>query len=294
MGMVRLGEAHLVSGNRERGIELIRKAWSEEAFERVRKRTRSSSAHGDILRDADHRARLDQRLALDDIAAARRQIARVDGSARRVAEARLRLKSGPDAVASIMASLPAELHANRGLLHDASRAYRRRDRDEDAYEILLKTPADSGRRESARRMVERAPYAGARRAEGPAAPARLRHRVPARASVGRRIRGCGIPLGLDRAALPEQARRGAQAFPDARQRRQPADQRRPRLLLVGPGRGSAPASERSDRPLPQGCPERRDLLWPARTRAHRGNSDAPAAGCLAGADARRGSRVRGR
>jgi soluble lytic murein transglycosylase len=42
-----------------------------------------------------------------------------------------------------MASLPAEMHANRGLLHDASRAYRRRDKDEDAYRILLKTPDDS-------------------------------------------------------------------------------------------------------------------------------------------------------
>ena len=43
-----------------------------------------------------------------------------------------------------MASLPAELHANRGLLHDASRAYRRRDKNEEAYQILLKTPAERG------------------------------------------------------------------------------------------------------------------------------------------------------
>jgi soluble lytic murein transglycosylase len=141
-GMVRLGEAHLVAGNRDRGMDLIRKAWTEEGFS-ASDEDALLRTHGDILRDADHRARLDQRLAVDDIAAARRQISRVDGSARRVAEARLRLKSGPDAVASIMGSLPAELHANRGLLHDASRAYRRRDRNEEAYQVLLKTPADS-------------------------------------------------------------------------------------------------------------------------------------------------------
>jgi hypothetical protein len=94
------------------------------------------------LRDEEHRARLDQRLAVDDIAAARRQLGRVDGTSRQVAEARLKIKSGPDAVASIMASLPPDLHANRGLLHDASRAYRRRDRDEEAYQVLLKTPAE--------------------------------------------------------------------------------------------------------------------------------------------------------
>jgi soluble lytic murein transglycosylase len=142
MGMIRLGEAHLVSGNRERGLELIRKAWCEDSFS-ASEEDAILGAHGDILRDADHRARLDQRLSVDDIAAARRQIARVDGTSRQVAEARLKIKSGPDAVASIMASLPAELHANRGLLHDASRAYRRRDRNEEAYQILLKTPADS-------------------------------------------------------------------------------------------------------------------------------------------------------
>ena len=142
MGMIRLGEAHLVSGNRERGLELIRKAWSEDGFS-AQEEDAILGAHGDILRDQDHRARLDQRLAVDDIAAARRQIARVDGTSRQVAEARLRLKSSPEQAAGIMASLPAELHANRGLLHDASRAYRRRDRNEEAYQILLKTPADS-------------------------------------------------------------------------------------------------------------------------------------------------------
>jgi soluble lytic murein transglycosylase len=142
MGMIRLGEAHLVGGNRERGIALIRKAWCEDSFS-ASEEDAIMGAHGDILRDEEHRARLDQRLAVDDIAAARRQLGRVDGTSRQVAEARLKIKSGPDAVASIMASLPPDLHANRGLLHDASRAYRRRDRDEEAYQVLLKTPADS-------------------------------------------------------------------------------------------------------------------------------------------------------
>jgi soluble lytic murein transglycosylase len=142
MGMIRLGEAHLVAGNRERGIELIRKAWCEDSFS-ASEEDAILGAHGDILRDQDHRARLDQRLAVDDIAAARRQVGRVDGTSRQVAEARLRIKSSPEQVAGIMASLPAEMHANRGLLHDASRAYRRRDRDVEAYQVLLKTPADS-------------------------------------------------------------------------------------------------------------------------------------------------------
>jgi soluble lytic murein transglycosylase len=142
-GMIRLGEAHLAAGNRDRGAQLIRQAWSEDSFS-AQEETTILQTHGTILRDADHRARLDQRLALDDIAAARRQINRVDGESRRIAEARLRLKSSPEAVASVMASLPVEMHDNRGLLHDASRAYRRRDKNEEAFKVLLKTPDERG------------------------------------------------------------------------------------------------------------------------------------------------------
>jgi soluble lytic murein transglycosylase len=142
-GMIRLGEALLLSGNSEKGIRLIRKAWSEEAFSAAEE-TAILQTHGDILRDADHRARLEQRLALDDIAAARRQISRVDSGSRRLAEARMRLKSSPEAAANVLASLPSELRTNRGLLQDAARAYRRRDRTEEAIATLQKASAEHG------------------------------------------------------------------------------------------------------------------------------------------------------
>jgi soluble lytic murein transglycosylase len=142
-GMVRLGEALLVTGNAEKGIRLIRKAWSEEALSAADE-TALLQAHGDILRDADHRARLEQRLAVDDIAGARRQTARVDSDARRVAEARIRVKASPEAVGSVLASLPRELQTNRGLLQDAARAHRRRDQDEAAMQVLQKASSSRG------------------------------------------------------------------------------------------------------------------------------------------------------
>jgi soluble lytic murein transglycosylase len=142
-GLVRLGEALIVSADAEKGVRLIRKAWSEEELSAAEE-TVLLQTHGNILRDADHRARLEQRLAMDDVAAARRQIARVDSDARRVAEARIRLKSSPETAATVLASLPAELRTNRGLLQDAARAYRRRDRTEDAIETLQKATAQHG------------------------------------------------------------------------------------------------------------------------------------------------------
>ena len=113
MGMIRLGEAHLVSGSRERGIELIRKAWCEDSFSATEE-DEILGAHGDILRDADHRARLDQRLAIDDIAAARRPARARRWNVAPMAEARLKLKSSPEAVASVMASLPQSCMAIAG------------------------------------------------------------------------------------------------------------------------------------------------------------------------------------
>src|SRR5262245_45585266 len=130
-GLIRLGEALLAAGSREKGVSLIRKAWVEESLS-ASEEAAILQAHGYILREADHRARLDQRLALDDVNAARRQISRVDGNARRVAEARLRLKSNPAGVAGELAALPRDLHDDRGLLQDASRAYRSRGQTDQA------------------------------------------------------------------------------------------------------------------------------------------------------------------
>ena len=138
-GMLRFGEALIVSGNSESGMRLIRRAWSEGALSPAEE-SAILATHGDILRETDHRARLEQRLALDDIAAARRQISRVDADARLVAEARLRLKTNPDAVTGILASLPGELRDHRGLLQDAARAHRRRGQTNDAMQVLQRKP----------------------------------------------------------------------------------------------------------------------------------------------------------
>jgi hypothetical protein len=131
IGMIRLGEALIATGERDKGVELIRKAWTQGSF------TQSDEAeilraHSDILSQANHRARLDQLLARDDMVAAKRQIARVDNDYARIANARIRLKASPAAVKIVLDSLPAELQANSGLLYDAARAFRQRGMNEDA------------------------------------------------------------------------------------------------------------------------------------------------------------------
>jgi soluble lytic murein transglycosylase len=142
-GMVRLGEALTVSGNSDKGVALIRKAWTEEPLSPLDEAA-ILQAHGDVLREIDHRARLEQRLALDDVAGATRQLVRVNSDARRVAEARLRLKSSPESVATVLAGLSGEVQTDRGLLEDAARAYRRRGRTEEALALMQRTPTVRG------------------------------------------------------------------------------------------------------------------------------------------------------
>ena len=141
VGMVRLGEALMDSGQHDKGADLIRKAWIQGSFSQADE-NQVLKAHSDILSEGNHRARLDQLFARDDTVAAKRQMARVDADSKRVAEARLRLKASPAAVKTVLASLPDELQSHPGLLFDAARIYRQRGQSEDAWAAMSRAPAD--------------------------------------------------------------------------------------------------------------------------------------------------------
>ena len=140
-GNMRLGEALMAAGGNERGTALIRKAWIEGDYSATDE-LQILQAHGDILGEPEHRARLDQLLARDDISDARRQMSRVDADARRIADARIRIKASPALASQVLASLPESLRTNRELLFDAARAFRRRGEDEEAWATLIQASKD--------------------------------------------------------------------------------------------------------------------------------------------------------
>ena len=141
IGTIRLSEALIAAGKRNDGTDLLRKAWAQSSFSATDEK-QILDTHGDLLRDSDHRARLEFLLARDDIAAAKRQSSRVDGQTQRIADVRIRLKSSPAAVNSVLSTLPDPLRADPGLLLEQASALRRRGFDEEAWDAMLRAPAD--------------------------------------------------------------------------------------------------------------------------------------------------------
>lgn len=142
-GMIRLGEALMATGKRAEGAELIRKGWVQGNFT-LSDESLVLSTHGDMLSEADHRARLDLLLARGDIMAARRQIPRVDEQTKRLAETRMRIAASPASVRTVIQGLPQDMREHPEILFEEARAFRLRGEDEEAWATMLRAPAAKG------------------------------------------------------------------------------------------------------------------------------------------------------
>lgn len=139
MGKVRLGEALIATGRNSEGRALIRKAWVENNFE-PNEEISIAREHGDILTPEDDRERLNRLLWRDDLAAARREISRVDAQTQRLAQVRMALKTNPGAGERMAAQLPEMLSGDAGLIFDRARVLRRGSGGDGVPELLVKAP----------------------------------------------------------------------------------------------------------------------------------------------------------
>jgi len=140
-GNIRLGEALMDTGKRAEGIALIRKGWIDFTF-MPSDESEIATVHGNILGASEHKARLLKLLARDDLGGAKRQMQRVDAETTRLANAILRIKASPATARQVLASLPDSLRSEPELLFEASRALRRGDQDEVAWDLMAKAPTD--------------------------------------------------------------------------------------------------------------------------------------------------------
>jgi soluble lytic murein transglycosylase len=138
-GQVRLGEALVATGKRDEGIALIRKGWIEGSFD-LNDEYAILQRDGDWIGADTHAARLDALLWTDDIAGARRQITHVEGEARTVGDARLRLKANLATADTVMGSLPASLRDNPGIVFEQAHALRRAGRNDEAWAVMARAP----------------------------------------------------------------------------------------------------------------------------------------------------------
>lgn len=144
-GRLRLAEALLKTGEKDRATALIREAWVRDDFSRkdlryVYRRFKK------FLRPEDHIARLDRLVWQYRPGHARRMYRYVDEGHKRLAQARLALRAFRGGVDAAIARVPEELRDSAGLMYERLRWRRRKGRDEDAREILHAAPEDLGNR----------------------------------------------------------------------------------------------------------------------------------------------------
>lgn len=134
IGRVRLGEALVATGDKNRGGALIRQGWSEGSFDDATE-AGILAQDGNLLTPESHRARLDGLLWRDEFTAARRQIARVDSKTAALAQARMALAAGLPKARTALAKVSGS--RDPSLLYDWSRALRAANKDAEAHAKLL-------------------------------------------------------------------------------------------------------------------------------------------------------------
>jgi len=139
IGDIRLGDALTATGKVAAGRDLVREGWMDGSFEPDQELAIVQKDGAVLTPDIDRR-RLDNLLWRDDIAGARRELARVDDTAQRLGAARLALRTNPSAAQQTIAELSADLGSDPDLLFDRARATRRGGDNSGAEALLQRAP----------------------------------------------------------------------------------------------------------------------------------------------------------
>jgi soluble lytic murein transglycosylase len=139
IGKVRLGEAMIATGSPTRGRDLIRQAWIENSFEPDQEYY-VVAQHSDALTPDAERERLERLFAHNDIASARREIARVSSEQQRLADTRLTLRTDPARGQQELANLPTTLRDDPGILFDQAHLLRQRNDIAAIPSLLIRSP----------------------------------------------------------------------------------------------------------------------------------------------------------
>lgn len=151
LGKIRLGEALIATGKTTQGRDMIRDAWIKSSFEPDQELSIVQKDGAYLTPDID-RQRLSNLIWREDIASAKREMARVTGEAQQIASARLMLRSSPAAGEAQAQSLSA---GEPDLLFDRARAARKAQNYSNGESLLLRyLNATSDRSHPAKLWVE--------------------------------------------------------------------------------------------------------------------------------------------
>jgi len=146
-GALRLAQALRAVGDGQATARVIRDTWRLLLLgERVEREI--LSAFGDLVGPEDHAARADLMLWERRFVDAQRMMPLLDADRRMLAQARMALARSGTNTASAVASVPAGLAGDPGLLYERARAARRAGQDERAAAIFRAAPGDLRRPET--------------------------------------------------------------------------------------------------------------------------------------------------
>jgi soluble lytic murein transglycosylase len=142
----RLRQADLLfaAGKREAATDLVRTVWVEADFGKSDEKT-VLQRYGQYLRGEDQIRRLDRLVWDGNDDGAKRQYARVPAEWKTLAEARFQLARLASNALTLVGKVPARLRKDPGLLYEEARYFRRKDRFQEATEIVANAPAELGR-----------------------------------------------------------------------------------------------------------------------------------------------------
>lgn len=134
-GSMALAKALIGTGQVDRAVAVLRKAWIEGAFGAMQER-QFLTQFSDYLQPDDHWRRLDRLLWDKQDGPAGNMLLKVSVGQRQLAQARLALQNGKANPEPAVAAVPKELRDDPGLILDRVRWRRQKDQDEDAIDLL--------------------------------------------------------------------------------------------------------------------------------------------------------------
>jgi soluble lytic murein transglycosylase len=139
IGHVRFGEALIATNSAAKGREQVRQGWIDGTFDPPVE-LQIIQKDGGFFTPGDDAKRLNHLLAANQVTDARRELSRVDADTQRVGQARIALRTNPDAGSRAVANLPASLQNDPDLLFDRTRALRQRGNVEAIPDLLANAP----------------------------------------------------------------------------------------------------------------------------------------------------------
>jgi soluble lytic murein transglycosylase len=140
-GRFALARALLAQGDRNGALHSIREAWRGDAFSGDLE-SQVIETFPDMIGAADHKARMDRRLYVNDHETALRAAHRLGSTEMAIAKARIAVNSKAGNALALLDAVPAEARRDAGYMFSRIQWLRRHDQIEEAARLMLAAPRD--------------------------------------------------------------------------------------------------------------------------------------------------------